>query len=303
MKPTLLVLAAGMGSRYGSLKQMDAFGPSGETIIDYSVYDAIRAGFGKVVFVIRPSIEEEFKKVFLDKFAGKVAVDYVFQELHMLPEGFSLPAERTKPWGTAHAVWVAKDTVHEPFAVINGDDFYGAQSFQLVADFLRSLPDANAPEYCIAGFPVLNTLSEHGSVSRAVCETDANGYLRAIVERTQIAKTGDNGVAYTDANGNVVPLSGKETVSMNLMGFTPSVFAFCEQHFTTFLQANADNAKAEFYLPLVLNGLVQASEARVKIVPTPEQWFGVTYREDKPLVIERLNKLIQAGVYPGNLWA
>lgn len=300
-KPTLLILAAGMGSRYGSLKQIERFGPCGETIIDYSVYDSLRAGFGKVVFVIRKALEPEFRELFSGKFADKVAVEYVSQEIDQLPEGFTLPEQRVKPWGTGHAVWVAAAKIKEPFAVINGDDFYGYQSYQLVADFLRAVPAPMAPAYCLAGYRLDNTLSAHGYVSRGICEVDETGHLSRVTERTHISTT-EKGIVYQEPGGEEAMLSGSETVSMNLMGFTPSIFAYCEQSFKQFLQRQGHHLKAEFYLPEAVNQLVQAGQAQVKVLDTPEKWFGVTYPEDKPVVVEKLNALTQAGVYPENLW-
>jgi hypothetical protein len=303
MKPTLLVLAAGMGSRYGSLKQLDTFGPSGETIIEYSIYDAIRAGFGKVVFIIRESFEQEFKAHFGRKFEDKIAVDYVYQELHKLPAGISYNPERTKPWGTTHAVWVAASQVHEPFAVINGDDFYGAQSFQIVADFLRNATDLNASRYCLIGFKLPQTLSENGSVSRGVCAVDNQGNLLSVDERTKIYRRTDGQIVYEDADGTAHSLSGNETVSMNFWGFTPSVFRHCEEYFTRFLAQHSQDLKAESYLPILMDTLVKDGKAQIEVIPSPEPWFGVTYKEDKPVVTEKINALVKSGVYPANLWA
>lgn len=298
--PTLLVLAAGMASRYGSLKQLDQFGPKGETIIDYSVYDAIRAGFGKVVFVIRQSIEEEFKRVMLGKFADKIEVDWVLQELEMLPAGFSVPENRIKPWGTGHAVWVASLKISGPFAVINGDDFYGYQSFKLMADFLRD--KKNERQYAIAGYQLENTLSEHGAVSRGICQVDEEHNLKSITEQTHILRTARGIVAQDPQQGEIL-LTGKEIVSMNMMGFTPAVFPFIEAYFREFLSSTSlDNIKAEFYLPKVVNKLVQSGEALVKVLPSAEKWFGVTYPEDKALAMESIERLLASGIYTHNLW-
>lgn len=298
--PTLVVLAAGMGSRYGSLKQLDRFGPTGETIIDYSVYDAIKAGFHKVVFVIRKSIEEDFKNEILNKFSDKIEVDYVLQELDHLPEGLTAPEEREKPWGTAHAVWVASSKIHGPFAVINADDFYGYQSFKLIADHLKS--EANDQLYSLIGYPISHTLSEHGAVSRGICEVDKNNYLQSISERTHIFQS-EKGIVYQDEEHNEVSLNGDELVSMNLMGFTPSIFSYIETSFTQFLKVNAQkDLKAELYLPKVLNELIETHQVRVKVLPSSEKWFGVTFPEDKAVVIKNSNELIERGKYPKNLW-
>ena len=301
MKPTLIVLAAGMGSRYGRLKQLDPFGPAGETIIEYSVYDAIRAGFGKVVFVIRKSLEATFAEEIFSKLAGHIRVEYVFQELEYLPEGFSVPAGRVKPWGTGQAVLLAGAKVDEPFAVINGDDFYGAESFRLLAAFLAGCTDPAATDYAVVGYPLRNTLSEFGTVARAVCEVDAGGWLRGMRELTSIGRTAA-GIGYRDAGGAEVPLTGEETVSMNMMGFTPSLFAHCRTHFEAFLREQGNEPKAEFYLPLLVNALVRQGAARVKVLPTTATWFGVTYLEDRPLVVEKIAALTAAGAYPPRLW-
>lgn len=299
IKPTLLVLAAGMASRYGSLKQIDAFGPNGETIIDYSIYDAIRAGFGKVVFVIRESIEEEFKAVMLGKFSGQIEIDYVLQELHNLPAGLNAPAARVKPWGTAHAVWVAGAKIKEPFAVINGDDFYGFSSFKIICDFLASNP---AGEIGLVGYRLANTLSEFGAVSRGICEVDSKGYLQSVTEQTHISQ-GEKAIVATD-EGKEVALTGEEVVSMNMMGFPPAVLPYFEEYLKGFIsqQAGSSDPKAEFYLPGVVDSLIKAGRARVKVLPSSEKWFGVTYPADKPVAVSTLRSLISAGVYPENLW-
>jgi hypothetical protein len=294
-------MAAGMGSRYGRLKQLDPFGPAGETIIEYSVYDAIRAGFGKVVFVIRKSLESVFAEEIFNKLAGHIAVDYVFQELEYLPEGFSVPEGRVKPWGTGQAVLLAGAKVNEPFAVINGDDFYGAESFRILADFLQRSPDPAAADYAVVGYRLGNTLSEFGTVARAVCEVDANGWLQGMKELTSIARTAA-GIGYRDAAGAAVPLTGEETVSMNMMGFTPSFFGPCRAKFEAFLRQQGHDPKAEFYLPLLVNELVAEGKARVKVLPSPASWFGVTYLEDRPLVVEKIASRIASGEYPAQLW-
>ncbi|MCD7962356.1 MAG: nucleotidyltransferase [Rikenellaceae bacterium] len=301
MKPTLLVLAAGMGSRYGSLKQMDGIGPNNEAIIDYSIYDAIRAGFGKVVFVIRHSFEKEFKEVFNnERFGGKIEVEFVFQELDKLPEGYSVPEGREKPWGTNHALLMGADAVKEPFAVINADDFYGAEAYKTISDYLVSLKDSSN-KYCMVGYMLENTLSEHGSVSRGICETDANGNLTNVVERTYIIKEGDK-VLYRDENEEMKEIDPKSKVSMNMFGFTPDYFNYSQEYFPKFLSENKENLKAEFFIPLMVNELISTDKAEMKVLSSEAKWFGVTYKEDKPAVIEKLNGLIAAGVYPQKLW-
>lgn len=299
MKPTLVVLAAGMGSRYGGLKQIDEFGPNGEAIIDYSVFDAIRAGFGKVVFVIRKSIENDFKEHIGNKFIGKINVEYAFQEIDNIPNGLQVPEDRTKPWGTAHAVMVAEPCVSEPFAVINADDFYGKEAYQTMADFLKKL-DNDAPTYSILGYHVENTLSKHGTVSRAECMVDNIGNLSHIQERTKIIEQ-EGQIVYLD-EGSPVELSRKTPVSMNFMGFTPTAFQFYREEFDTFIRKNIDNPTAEFYLPFVLDVLIKSKKATIKVIDTAEKWFGVTYKEDKEEAFQNLQNLISAGVYPSTLW-
>jgi UTP-glucose-1-phosphate uridylyltransferase len=293
MQPTLLVMAAGMGSRYGGLKQIDAVGPHGEAIIDYSIHDALRAGFGRLVFVIRRDIEAPFREAIGGKFEKRIAVDYVFQELDKLPAGFSVPPGRTKPWGTTHAILMAEEVVRAPFAAINADDFYGRESFQVMADFLR----AGGPDYAMVGYTLRNTLSEHGSVSRGVCERDAADYLRAVVEFTKIEKQGQ-GAQVEDR-----VLSGDELVSMNFWGFTPAVFPQLREHFNAFLRPSGQDLKSECYIPTTVNELVASGTARVKVLRTLASWFGITYKEDKPLVVASIRKLIADGDYPEMLWA
>ncbi len=298
MQPTLVVLAAGMGSRYGSLKQIDAFGPSGETIIDYSVYDAIKAGFGKVVFVIRESLLEDFQSLYFAKFSGQIAIDYVFQELHNVPDGIEVPAERKKPWGTGHAVLVAADKVKEPFAVINADDFYGADSFKLIADHLKNL---NAQEVagCMVGFQLPKTISEHGYVSRGVCEVDENNHLLSITERTHITREPDGNIYFKDQD-ELVHLPESTIVSMNLMGFTPAVFDLMKQSFNAFIQERSHELKSEFYIPTILDQV--ANMTQVPVLESAEKWLGVTYKEDKPVVKHRLVELVEQGNYPLHLF-
>ena len=296
MKPTLLVLAAGMGSRYGGLKQMDGLGPNGEAILDYSVTDAIRAGFGKVVFVIRHSFEQEFKaKINAEHFGNRIAVEYVFQELDYLPEGFKVPEGREKPWGTNHAILMAKDVIHEPFAIINADDFYGRDAFQVMADHLRTL-DGTKGKYCMVGYRLENTLSENGTVSRGVCETDANGLLVGMTERTSIGRTA-NGIEYKDADGSMHSLPADATVSMNLFGFTPDYFGKSEELFVEFLKEHGNELKSEYYIPFAVNTFIHSGYATMTVLKTTAQWFGVTYKEDRPTVVARLKKLHDQGVY------
>lgn len=302
MKPTLLILAAGMGSRYGGLKQIDQVGPSGEAIIDYSIYDAIRAGFEKVSFIIRKNIEKEFREVFEKKLSGKVETDFIFQELEMVPEGISYSSERVKPWGTAHAVWVARNHIREPFVVINADDFYGAGSYQTMADYLKRDDMVNTTDYSMVGYQVRHTLSDFGAVTRGVCEATDDDYMKAVVERTEIVKEGQD-IYYKDEVEGKVPLTGDELVSMNFWGFTPTIFDQFEKAFTTFIRENADQNKSELYIPKVINELVAQNVASVKVLPSRDQWFGVTYREDKPIAVENIRKLVEQGVYPDNLWS
>lgn len=296
MKPTLLVLAAGMGSRYGGLKQMDGVGPNGEAILDYSVTDAIRAGFGKVVFVIRQSFADDFKKVFnKEHFKNQIEVEYVFQELDKLPEGFSVPEGREKPWGTNHAILMAKDVINEPFAIINADDFYGADAFRVISDYLSQL-DNSKGNYCMVGYKLENTLSENGSVSRGVCEMDAQGLLQGMTERTAISRTA-NGIEYKDSDGSMHPLASDATVSMNLFGFTPDYFGESEKLFVTFLKEKGQEMKSEYYIPYAVNTFIANGYAKMKVLKTTAQWFGVTYKEDRPSVVARLKELHDQGIY------
>ena len=300
IKPTLLVLAAGMGSRYGSLKQMDGVGPNGEAIIDYSVYDAIRAGFGKVVFVIRHSFAEDFKEVFnAERFGHRIEVEYVYQELDYLPEGFTLPEGRVKPWGTNHAVMMAADVIKEPFAAINADDFYGRNSYEVIAGFLSQL-EGSEGRYCMVGYEVSKTLSENGTVSRGVCTVDAEGNLTSMVERTQIERV-DGTILFHDGGADEL-LAENAPVSMNFFGFTPDYFRHSESFFKEFLSENIDNLKSEFYIPRMVNKVINDGTATMKVLTTRADWFGVTYKEDKPQLVANIEELIEDGVYPRNLW-
>jgi hypothetical protein len=302
MKPTLLILAAGMGSRYGGLKQLDRVGPSGETIIDYSIYDAIRAGFGKVVFIIKEAIEDEFKEAFVERLRDKIAIDYVFQETWMVPEGISIPENRSKPWGTGHAILMAEGRIHEPFAVINADDFYGKGAFEAMAGYYRDREPKNEFDYCMAGYPLGNTLSEFGAVSRGVCRSGPDSFLADIVERTQIMRT--NGIiVYKNDQDQEVPIPGDTVVSMNFWGFTPSLFVFLKNGFAEFILENAGNLKAEYFIPGVVNDLIKSQRANVRILPCNETWFGMTYKEDRQNVVRNIRDLVHAGIYPHNLWA
>ena len=295
MKPTLLVLAAGMGSRYGGLKQMDGVGPNGEAILDYSVKDAIRAGFGKVVFVIRHSFDTDFRKVFNAKrWNDCIEVRYVYQELDCLPEGFSVPEGREKPWGTNHAVLMAKDEISEPFAIINADDFYGSDAFRVMADHLVTLEHSDG-RYCMVGYRLENTLSENGSVSRGVCRVDDKGLLLGMDERTAIQRK-DSGIVYTDGEGEH-PLPADAVVSMNLFGFTPDYFQKSEKLFVKFLSERGSELKSEYYIPYAVNTFIADGSAVMSVLKTTAKWFGVTYKEDRPAVVERLKALHDQGVY------
>ena len=299
MKPTLLVLAAGMGSRYGALKQMDGVGPNNEAILDYSIYDAKRAGFGKVVFVIRRDFAEAFEKVNNTERFG-IPVEYVYQSLDKLPEGYSVPEGREKPWGTCHAVLMAADTIKEPFAVINADDFYGKEAYEVMAKYLTEC-EGKRGAYSMVAYKLRNTLSEFGTVSRGVCTQDENHFLQTIVERTSIAKTED-GAAFTDEEGSH-PLDLDTLVSMNFFGFTPDFFEHSKEGFKTFLEGPAQtNIKAEFFIPLMVNNLINSDEAKLRVLSSDAAWFGVTYKEDKPDVVAKVQSLIDRGVYPNNLW-
>ncbi len=303
MKPTLFVLAAGMGSRYGGLKQLDGLGPNGETIMDYSIFDAIRGGFGKVVFVIRRDFEDAFREKVLSKYEGHIPTELVFQSLNDLPEGFTCPEGRQKPWGTNHAVLMGKDVIKEPFAVINADDFYGRDTFAVIGKYLSDLPKGAKNDYCMVGFRVGNTLSESGTVARGICSTDANGHLTTVVERTEIMRV-DGPVCYKDEEGKWVSVPDNTPVSMNVWGFTPDYFAHSEAYFKEFLSdpKNMQNLKAEFFIPLMVNKLINEKTATVKVLDTTSHWFGVTYAADRQGVVDKIQALVDKGEYPAKLF-
>lgn len=300
MKPTLFVLAAGMGSRYGGLKQLDGLGPNGETIMDYSVYDSIKAGFGKVVFVIRKDFEQDFREKVLSKYEGVVPTEVVFQALDKLPEGYTCPADRTKPWGTNHAVLMGKEAIAEPFAVINADDFYGRDAFRVIAEELQR-PHDRKGDYCMVGFRVGNTMTENGSVARGVCETN-DGLLTSVVERTAISYDKDHNIVFTDENGVEQTLLPNTPVSMNLWGFTPDYFDYSEREFKKFLEKDINTPKAEFFIPLCIDTLINSGEATVKVLDTESKWFGVTYAADRPGVVAKFAELHRDGTYPEKLF-
>ena len=298
-KPTLVILAAGMGSRYGGLKQMDAFTPEGDTIMDFSIYDALKAGFGKFVFIIRKSFEKEFKGIFDKKLEGKAEVEYVFQEFDSVPEKYIDP-NRTKPWGTGHALLMAKDVVKENFAIINADDFYGREAFAVMAKWL-SEKDKESYDFSTMAYLLKNTVSDHGYVARGECEVDKKGYLVDVTERTHIEKK-DGELMRLDANGKYIPISGDTIVSMNFWGFTPKCFEFGGELFDAFLKVNKNNPKAEFFIPYVVNEILRSDKASVEVLKSNAQWFGVTYLEDKEIVQAAIGKLKEQGVYPKKLW-
>ncbi len=298
MKPTLLIMAAGIGSRYGTLKQIDRIGPSGETILEYSVFDALRAGFGKIIFIIRKDIENDFREVIFNRLEKKLPVSYLFQELTDIPAGFSCPLDRIKPWGTGHAIWTARDHILSPFCAINADDFYGHESFEIAAEFFGN--NANRNDYCLMGYLIKNTLSEYGSVTRGVCQVDEKGFLKGIDERFHILKA-NTGIIYKENNQNYL-LSENTIVSMNMWGFTPTLFGFLDEGFKKFLEQNVSLPKAEFLLPSVISDLLQRHLINVKVLKSNAVWFGLTYREDRQKVIDNIRRLIRIGIYPSSLW-
>ena len=303
MKPTLLLLAAGMGSRYGGLKQLDGLGPNGETIMDYSIYDAIKAGFGKIVFVIRKDFEDDFRQKVLSKYEGHIPAEVCFQAMDNLPEGFTVPEGRQKPWGTNHAVMMAKGLIHEPFCVINCDDFYNRDAYMVMGKFLSELPEGSKNRYSMVGFRVGNTLSENGTVARGICSKDNEGHLTEVVERTEIMRV-DGKVCYKDEEGKWVAVEDNTPVSMNMWGFTPDYFEYSDEYFKEFLSdaKNMENLKAEFFIPLVVNNLIHEGTATVKVLDTTSKWFGVTYAADRQATVDRIQKLIEEGVYPNRLF-
>ncbi|MGL5271933.1 MAG: nucleotidyltransferase [Phocaeicola sp.] len=303
MKPTLFLLAAGMGSRYGGLKQLDGLGPNGETIMDYSIYDAINAGFGKLVFVIRQEFEQDFREKIISKYEGHIPCELVFQSINSLPEGFTCPEGREKPWGTNHAVMMGAPVINEPFAVINCDDFYGRDSFQVMGKFLSALPEGSANTYSMVGFRVGNTLSESGTVSRGVCGTTDSNLLTSVVERTKIQRL-EGEVKYLDENEAWVAIGDNTPVSMNFWGFTPDYFAYSEDFFKGFLSdsKNIENLKSEFFIPLMVDKLINEGTSTVEVLDTTSKWFGVTYPEDRQSVVEKIAALIEAGEYPAKLF-
>lgn len=301
-KPTLLILAAGMASRYGSMKQIDGFGPNGETIIDYSIYDAIKAGFGKVCFIIKEEFAEDFKELFENKLKGKIDTDYVFQDFDLTKHGIERKVERLKPWGTAHAVLAAKNNINEPFCVINADDFYGYDSFKKMADFLTN--DVSDENFALMGYQVDNTLSDYGSVSRGVCQVDEEGNMTTVTERTKVYFKTINGEkkVFYEEDGIEYELPNNSRVSMNFWGFTPAVFKDSEELLHKFVEENHQDPKAEFFIPLVADELIKEKKVSFKVIPTASQWFGVTYLEDKPIVQESISNLLKKGIYPEQLW-
>ncbi len=300
MEATLLVLAAGMGSRYGGLKQMDAFGPHGETIIDYSIYDAIDAGFEKVVFVVRNSFKDEFQKYFKERIGDRIKMEFVAQEIENVPSGCTYTPDREKPWGTAHAVLVCKDVIDQPFAVINADDYYGKESFGTLIDFFNSQSDNSA--FSVVSYLLDNTLSDHGSVNRGVCHSDENGNLTKIIETLKIKRNEDGSISYpmdTEGEGRLAP---DTLVSMNMFGFFPNFFELTESYFKQFIDELGMELKSEFFIPSVLDKMINAQQISVKVLQSPSKWFGVTYKEDKPIVMDKINALIADGAYPEKLW-
>lgn len=297
MQPTLLILAAGMASRYGSMKQMESFGPGGETIMDYSIYDAIRAGFGKVVFIIRKDFADNFKQAFEPRLKGKIAIDYVYQELTAFTDGFEVPADRTKPWGTAHAVLCARDQVKEPFAVINADDFYGKDAFVKAYEFLTR--QVNDKQFSIIGYNLMKTLSDNGTVNRGVCQVDEQGHLTSIAERLNISFQNGEVISEDGLQPKVLPRD--TSVSMNFWCFDPAIFPYSEKLFKEFLSENVAKPKSEFFIPIVADQFIKDGGV-IKVIPTTAQWFGVTYKEDAPEVKQSLDKLVKQGEYPEGLW-
>lgn len=304
LKPTLVILAAGMGSRYGGLKQIDPIDENGHKIIDFSIYDAMRAGFGKVVFIIKKETEQDFRSCIGDAVSRKIQVEYVFQDLYDVPAGFAIPEGRVKPWGTAHAVLACKDTVKEPFAVINADDYYGVSAYQSLYDYLTNIPKREKMSFCMVGYELQNTLTEYGSVARGCCQMDAAGYLETIVERTKIIKT-ENGASYSEDDGATYhPLPDNMLVSMNMWGFVPEIFQELQASMNRFFASEAmiNPLKSECFIPMEVGRMINEGKAAVKVLSSRDRWFGVTYKEDKPFVMESIRRLREQGVYPDFLW-
>lgn len=300
MKPTLLILAAGMGSRYGGLKQLDGVGPSGETIMDYSVFDAIRAGFGKIVFVIRHDFEQDFREKIISKYENHIPVEIVFQDINNIPDGFKIHPDRTKPWGTNHAIMMAKNVINEPFAVINADDFYGSDSFKVLAEALTKL-EGKRNQYCMVGFKIENTLSENGGVSRGHCQVSPQGFLTDVNECHGIQRKGDR-LVHTLSDGSEAEFPMGAYVSMNMWGFTPDYFEYSDDEFIQFLKKHAEELKSEFYIPTVVNNLIKNNNVTLKVIETSAKWFGVTFAEDRPTTVAQFKKLTEEGIYPQKLW-
>jgi NDP-sugar pyrophosphorylase family protein len=300
-QPTLLILAAGIGSRYGSLKQIDRFGPAGETIVEYSIFDALRAGFGKIVIVVRQHFVDDFREIVLKRAMNRADISFVYQELDHLPPGYTVPPDRLKPWGTGHAVLMAAGVIDTSFAVINADDFYGAESYVVIGNFLSRPSSGNVEEYCLVDYRLGNTLSESGTVSRGVCQVDENGYLTNITEHKKIIRNGKDIISRISDTESVV-FTGDEPVSMNLMGFRPSMFNYLQHLFREFLDQHIGENNAEFYIPFAMNEVIRSGKAVVKVLSTRSRWFGITYREDREIVSRNLKSLVQQGAYPKDLW-
>jgi hypothetical protein len=302
MRPTLLIMAAGIGSRYGGIKQLDGFGPSGEKIIDYTIFDAIRSGFGKIVFVIRHDIEPDFRAAVSDRWEARIPMEFAYQELSAVPPGFPVPSGRQKPWGTGHAILSAAPLIHEPFSAVNADDFYGRSSLETIHAYLTDSGNTRDGGYCLIGYLLKNTLSEYGSVARGICRRDSRGYLESLHETLGIYKEGDR-ILHPDSDGRPLPLDGDALVSMNIWGFTPSYFRHLEEDFSGFLEKRGQDPKAEFYLTTVVDRVIRAGFEKVRVLSTDQKWFGVTFREDRPMVERSIRKLVMDGTYPENLWS
>jgi dTDP-glucose pyrophosphorylase len=301
MQPSLLIMAAGIGSRYGGIKQLDGFGPSGEKIIDYTIFDAIQAGFGGIVFVIRSAIEEEFRKSVTGRWNGRIPMEFAYQELNSVPPGFTVPPQREKPWGTGHAILMGKELIRGPFSVVNADDFYGRSALKAVSAYLTSVGEPDRADYCLVGYRLRQTLSEHGSVTRGICTADAAGYLTSLVETANLFRN-DRGIFRKDENGELHPMDPDTLVSMNMWGFMPSYFRHLEKDFHAFLKERGQDPKAELYLTTVVDRLIRTGSEKVKVISTDAMWFGVTYREDRPMVERNIRRLVDNGQYPLDLW-